>query len=569
MSTKTNCDIAARTVALCAGLCIPAICAGAAITYSTVARTGTDGAFGPGQGAGVTFSTVDSQAFINDNGQVSFRANNSTDALQGIWRFSAGSNSNVVTAGAPMPGGGTFTSGTTGIFANHRINANGDVAFRMGASSGVFATSAGVLHRGAIGGDTAPDTGGATFAATSTVTTSAPLYNNAGQIGFIASLTSGTGSPAVVTTGATANNTGLWIGTPSSLSLAVRRNDNVTALDPSGNVRVNTLDNLSVAMNASGRFATSATLQGTVTTGTGAGSNANAILTNRSGSLDALARTGDAAPDYTGAPSATELYRGFATGAIGFNNNGKVFYNATVRDAAGTNLGSALFTDSNGTLRRIAKSGDSLPTISNAAPGEFAGAAWTTLYSNMVMNSNNTVAFSAGLTGGTSTGAIFTMDPAGVFSKIVKQGDIAIVDGAPLGGDALFNTFQSGLSFNSINQMIFSVTLSGNGVFGGPGGNNSALFAYDPIQGLNLIARTGDAFEFAPGDFRTISSIGGGTTSGGEDGRQASLNNNGVAVFGLSFSEGGSGVYTVTIPSPGALGLLSLGALATASRKRR
>jgi MYXO-CTERM domain-containing protein len=141
------------------------------------------------------------------------------------------------------------------------------------------------------------------------------------------------------------------------------------------------------------------------------------------------------------------------------------------------------------------------------------------------------------------------------------------VGGAPLGGDAYFTSFSS-TAMNSLGQIAFQALLNGNGIAGGPGGNNSGIFAYTPAGGICLVARTADLFEVAPGDFRQISSLGGIVSSGGSDGRVRSLNDNGLLVFQLDFTDGTSGIFTASIPSPSAAALLALGFLA-ASRRRR
>jgi hypothetical protein len=45
--------------------------------------------------------------------------------------------------------------------------------------------------------------------------------------------------------------------------------------------------------------------------------------------------------------------------------------------------------------------------------------------------------------------------------------------------------------------------------------------------------------------------MGGITSSGGDDGRSTSLNDNGQLVFSLSFTDGSSGVFIATIPTCG------------------
>lgn len=568
---KTRACIGVSFLTLVAGT---SVSLGGSLPNSAIALTGTDAASGPGMGPGVTFTSIgQQQPTINSLGAVAFRGIASNDvANQGMWTFTGGANSNVAIGGGAMPGGGTYTSGTSVI--NSTVMAeSGQWAFRLGASTGLFATVTGTPTRAAFTGDVAPGTGGATFG---TMLSSGPRFSATGQIAFLANLATGTGTPPVVITGANANSQGLWTGSPASPTLTLRRDDALLSLDAGGAVRVNTMNNLSLTVNDGGRYLVSTSLQGTVTTGTGIGSNSAAILSNRSGSLEVIARVGNAAPDSTGAPS-TDLYRAVPTGTMGFNNAGRVGFATTLRDAAGVQTSTgALFTDTvGGSLRMQARAGGALPTIyspGGAPLSEFSGVTWGSAYNNLSINANDTTVFHAsslGNTGGTTnTGAILTMNSSGTFTKVVRAGDVAIVNGAPFGGDALFQNNFNSITINSEGQIAFQALLSGAGVVGGAGGNNSGLFGWDPTGGLCLIARTASPFEVSPGVFRTVSSIGGIISSGGEDGLGRSLNDNGTLVFALDFTDGSSGIFTATIPAPGTIGLLGLAGL-IASRRRR
>jgi hypothetical protein len=565
----------------CTGVLMLALVAGStsalagALPFTVVALTARDTAVGPGMGAGITFTALDQQQpAINAAGQVIFRATESSTNSQGVWTFGGSSSTNIALAGTAMPGGGTYTAGSTGIFNAFSLTNSGEWAFRMGGSTGAFATSGGTPTRVALTGDVAPGTGGATYGA---LLTSAPRFSSdTGRVAFFSNLTAGTGSPVVVATGANANSLGLWTGTPGSQSLALRRDDALFSLDAGGAVRVNSLNNLSLAINGGGRYVLSTTLQGTVTTGTAAGNDA-AILSNRSGSLEVIARRGAAAPDATGAPSATDLYRDIPTGAMGFNNAGRIAFATTLRNAAGVQTATgALFTDTvGGTLKMHARIGAPMPTVyspAGAPLAEFGGVNWGGAWSNLTINAaDKAVFFASGLTNtgaANNTGAILTMDSSGTFTKVARAGDIAIINGAPLGGHALFQSNFSNITMNASGQIAFSALLSGAGIAGGPGGNNSAMFGWDPSNGYCLIARTSDPFQVAPGDVRTIASLGGLVSSGGQDGAARSLNDSGVLAFQLSFTDGSSGIFTTTIPAPGTIGMLGLAGLIAARRRR-
>lgn len=561
-----------------AAMAVLTLCVGqafAGITYRTVALTGQVGEYGPGQGTAV-YTALNSQAAINGNGQVLFRGDLST-GVSGLWLNSAGVNTTRALGGTAMPGGGTYATNVT--FNSANLNNNANIAFRLSASTGIFGDIGNGQGMGRLGytGDVATGTGGATF---SSIASGMPLMNASGQIAYLGSLATGTGSPPVVISGATANYGGLWVGGPGvgNQSLVLRQNDNVLSLDGSGAVRVGTITsgNLTLSFNNNGKYAIQTTLQGTVTTGNGVGANANAILTNRTGSLTALARSNDVAPDAVGGMGGTDLYRSFSSGAIGLNNLNHVAFQATLKNAAGTQTSTGtFFTDTGtGTLRAIARQGTALPTITSmtgAALTEFNGVTWGSAFDRPAINNVDNMAFittGMGNTGGTNnTGAIMTYDTSGNFHKVVRSGDVAIVGGSPLGSDAFFLSFSS-LAFNDAGQVAFNASLTGASVSVGLG-NGSALFAADTDGTLYMLARTGDSFTVAPGDVRVVTSISNVGNTGGADGRTMSLNQNGYISFGLDFSNGTSGVFVAHVPAPTTVSGFGLALLAAARRRRR
>lgn len=552
------------------GLALALLTAGPAlagsVTYRPIALSGTDGALGPGQGAAVVFSTLgQQQPAINATGQVAFRGTTSLGGgLAGMWLHSGASNSNFGIAGGPQPGGGTYPAAAS--FNNIGLNNAGNLSWRLGASTGTFSDVGGGPARVALAGDSAPGTtNSGPLASYSGVTSASPLLNAAGQSAVIGNLAVNAAlDPPVVISGATANFSGIWVGTPGGTSLLMRQNDAMLALDGSGNTRVGALQQLTMAFNGGGRFVLATSLQGSnVVTGTGAGSNSAMIASNRTGSVEALARVGNAAPNASGAPSATDLFRSFGAGGIAFNNAGHVAFSSSLRDAAGTQTATgALFSDlGSGTLREIARVGNALPTIvspSGSPLAEFNGVTWGQSYNNTMLSGSDMLVFAAtglGNTGGTNnTGAILTLDSAGTFTKVQRNGDVAIAGGAPDGSDAFFLS-PSSIQLNSLGQIAFATTLTGVGV--SPGlGNGSAIFATADDGSLCLVARTGDQFEVAPGDFRTIQTLGGLTSSGGQDGRLMNLNDNGDLVFELDFVGGTSGIFVAHIPEPTAAAML-------------
>lgn len=585
----TRCLTSVLTIAsivTVAGLAAPA--GARPVVYTTVALTGTDGPLGPGMGTGVTFTDIGGQQpSLNNSGQVAFRGNASTAGTpQGLWLHTAGVNNNLAMAGGAMPGGGTYTAGSTGIINSMLVNQQGHVAFRLGASTGLFGDSGAGMGRLMLTGDFAPGTSTGTLATYASSASGMPLLNHNGQSAFIANLAASTvPDPDVVFTSGIANAAGVWIGTPGAgnQSLAMRQNDTLLAVDPSGNTRVGALSgNLTLSFNDNAHFIMQGALQGSnVTTGTGAGSNSTAMFSNIGGTVGLLARAGSAAPDAAGAPSATDLFRNFSTGGVAINNNGRVAFSGTLRNAAGTQTSTgAFFSDhQGGVLRQVARFGDALPSVyaandsSASSPlAEFAGVTWGFSYNNVVMNNGDLLVFTAtglGNTGGTNNrDAVLSRDASGVLRKILRSGDVAVAND-PLSTDFSNTRFLgvSNVQLNALGQMAMSVTLTGTGVSVGLG-NGVAIFGCDAGGPLQLIARTGDFFTVAPGDVRVIASIGGLTNSGGHDGRAVMLNDRGVLAFELNFVGGTSGIFTATVPAPAAGALLALAGLAGARRRR-
>ncbi len=542
--------------------------------YQPIALTGTDGIYGPNQGPGITFVSIGGQQpSFNDSGQAIFRASNSLAGTpQGVWTHSSGLNTNVAIAGGPRPGGGTYPTGSSSVFNSTLINNAGQTAFRLGAQTGLFSDVGSGMDRVALAGDIAPGTGSATYA-TSAVATGTPLFNQAGQTAYIGNLTTGTGTPPVVITAGINNASGIWSGTPGTSTLKLRQNDAMLSLDAGGNVRAGSFSNLTMGFNGNGRFITVANLQGNVQTGNTVG-NDTMIVSDRGGSVEVVARRGNAAPDATGSPSANN-FRSFSTSQLGFNDNGRVAFSGTLRDAAGVQSSTgAFFTDTGtGTLRMVANAGQALPVVydRNGNPlSEFSGVTWGISYNNPVINDNDLLVFSPsglGNTGGTNnTGGIFSMDPLGTITKIMRNGDIAVPGGAPDGSNAFFLS-PGNIQLNDAGQIAFTSTLTGLGVSVGLGNGNS-LWATDLAGELVKIARTGDLFEVLPGDFRLITGIGGLNSTGGQDGHAISFNAAGMLAFELDFSDGSSGIFTASVPEPATALLLAAGMVVCVRRKR-
>src|SRR5262245_49238186 len=107
ISSRTKLAVACATAAL--GLGAASLNA-APLGYQPIALTGTDGTYGPGEGAGVTFFSLTSvQPSINSVGQVAFRGQDSTTGNpNGLWLRTGNANAVIGINGGAMPGGGTY-----------------------------------------------------------------------------------------------------------------------------------------------------------------------------------------------------------------------------------------------------------------------------------------------------------------------------------------------------------------------------------------------------------------------------------------------------------------------------
>lgn len=568
-------------------VCVAGSAASASIGFRTVALSGTDGGYGPGLGAGVTFTLVDSTPSINSSGQVAFRGSTIPQAFaaEGVW-FRAmptisGTNSAVAREGEARPGGGTYAAGSSG-YNTIQLNDAGDIAFRLATGSGVFASQAGTMKRVALASDIAPGTGDASYS-TSPIASGMPLFNQSGAAAYVGSMLVGSGTPPVAITSGSNNSSAIFIGTGDNsggtnpnVTPVVRGTDWFAGLGgTSADTKVSTFSQGTMAFNDNGHYVVSSTLQGSaIVTGTGATSNSVAIISNRSGSNDVIARVGNAAPDATGAAS-LDVYRALSTSAIGFNNLGHVAFTSSLRQGATQTVASALFSDAGtGTLRRLAGAGDAVGNVyaisDNTMPlAEFSGLNYGTsaTFSTVLLNHNDQLLYTANMSSGGQ--AVLLRDANGDTHRVARVGDIGFspdpftTDGM---GTSTFSGISS-LSLNALGQVAFTANLTGPGVSVGLG-NGSSLWAVDTDGARILVARSGTTFVDGLGNSHIIQSIGFSGGTGNEDGRTSSFNDFGDLAFTLQFTDGTGGAFVTHIPAPGALSLLGLGGLLITRRRR-
>ncbi len=278
----------------------------------------------------------------------------------------------IARTGDPAPGGGVFVS-----TFNASVNDNGDVVF-LGALStlgtGVFVSSGGTLNRLAATGDPAP-TGG-TFLSFFNL----PSINNLVQVAF----------PADVTA---PGRSGIFLSSEAGIAPLVQIGDAA----PGGG----TFSLLRFAwLNDAGQVA----FLGNVTPPGRSG-----VFLWSGGAIRAVAQVGDSAP---GGGTFTSFFGAFFGPAI--NSSGHVAFRADLSNGEGV----FLFTD--GTLSRIAHSGDPVP-----------GGGTLLFIDDISLNDTGQVAFATVNSLDTHESVYLYSD--GTLSKVARPGDPA-----PGGGTLTF-----------------------------------------------------------------------------------------------------------------------------------
>jgi hypothetical protein len=231
----------------------------------------------------------------------------------------------------------------------------------------------------------------------------------------------------------------------------------------------------------------------------------------------------------TPGPGEAANYASFDDPAM--NNAGQTVFEATlsgpsVTDA--TNHGIWYLTT--GAPTRLMRDG-------TQAPGEAAGVNFSNALGEVnaapVINGAGKVLFHYGLTGPGVTTAndlgLWAGTP-GNLTKVVREGDPA----PGLGAGATFTSIlSSGRAINAAGQVAFYA------FFNAPGGAGAGLFAQNSAGVIQLIARTGQTIQIAPGDVRTIETLEIFTPpTGNQDGRATFFNDQGYLAFRATFTDG-------------------------------
>lgn len=543
------------------------------VTLSGAAIPDTTGSTATANGVSFGTTTVNSNPFssvtTNAAGRVAFQSAlvgtgaETVDATNnnGIWSEGSGILKKVQRENdaAPGPTGAPLSDFTfnSPVTTGPNLNSAGNVALggtmkgtgldTVGADSnhqGLFSNSSGGLKMAVRFQD----------AAVGTIyqfqpSTSPPVMNSSGLIAFLAVVTDGTSTYPSGT-----GSNGIWkVDSAGTVTKVAALGD--AAADTTGGLYYGTSSFGAPVMNSSGSIAFAARLAagGDVVTGT----NDFGIWSDASGTMKLVARRGGAANGTTGAMFSLAT----TSPPLGINNAGTVAFigNLTGGDVSGSTNDQGLWKgDEQSNLALVVRKGSQAADLP-------AGVNYNVL-AGLALNKNGNVAFNTSLIGG----GIGTTNDTAIFTETAGGIDLIAQEGAAAPGGDVFLNVGSGVPIqnNAANHVAFRATLAAL-----PGGatTGTGLFAQNEAGLLELIVKTGQSFEAAPADFRTVADVIYGSISsfysGGEDGRISSWNDYHQIGFSLRFTDGTSGVFVATVPEPASAAVI-LGSAGLLARRR-
>jgi len=521
----------------------------APLSFRTVAVTGDPA---PGSIPGITFANLSEQPAINNNGSVVFRNTvqlPSGNATRSITTDVAGALAAVMQGGqpAPPPLGGIYNQITSG-----NISDNGVIGFCSTIdgdfqSFSLYSYENGASSTTAYIGQAAPGVSPpSTFSQLCTRSdgwVTPPSISPGGSMVAYAS-----------TTFASSSRIGLWNFSSNGAQLIARASD--PAPGAGGTATFLQLGRppsptdgyvvgIYPAINGKNQSALYGRLNGTSTlTSRGIWQQVGGALqlAVRSGTQAAGLGAGVAFADF-GDPAFNNArhlaFRGVLTGTgVDASNNESVWSNAS------------------GALSLVAREGDSAPDV--PAGVLFGGFRGTNLY-DAILRGNGDAAFVSELTGAGVTpqnDAALWAQRNGVLGLVAREGDAA--PGTPAG-----TLFSDGLAGDFLPYMNDMGLFAFKGSLTGPGvgtANDEGFWAMHSDGSMHLLFREGDVLEVRPGDFRTLAftNYSPRAPTGGQDGRQRILNNNGELAFTANFTDGSQAVLVFTIPEPASAALMAL-----------
>ncbi len=486
-------------------------------TVRTVALLGDTA---PGTIGGETFSrlivTYHNSFVIDAQGHVAFFGKVEGDGVSelndvGIWSEATGVLRLVAREGDPAPGtsnGVVFARIAERLYESLSINPSGQLAFNSflegdgvtaSTSSGYWVGDANSLRLGARAGDMAPGIPNANFGSFHFL--GAPRINSAGEVAIHRDVI-GDDVTAV-------SDRGIWAGPPGDLQLVVRKGDPAPGLPSGATIRSMSGSELSdnggfafrsshgsdftiwktsgdslelvtttgdpapgipgvsfkfllpPAVNAFGEVAFLTTLLGDGVDET----NSESIWSERSGTLEMIARSGDQA---TGTPEGVVFggsTRGRSLSGVFSDDAGGVLFSSVLTgDGIDDTNNRGFWSDTFGTLDLVARLGDQ-------APGLADGTIFTNHFGRSIINAAGQVAFVGRFDeNGVEKTGIWAQDRMGILQLVVREGgELEVSPGEYLTADGIHFDF----AFGDQGHLAFGANVQG----GGPGLFVSSLVA--------------------------------------------------------------------------------------------
>ncbi len=493
---------------------------------------------------------------INDAGEVAFPGflrhtpvrDVSSQNDMGLWTSSSSgvALSAMEDTAAPGAGGAVFRH-----FGHPHLNADGGMTFYAyvreagesgpvdnGNDLGVWRSNGGSLELLAREGDDIPDLPGLTYGYLNE-----PVVRKSGDI-----LMQGTvgGAPSNA-------DFAIFASTGGAVSTLAREND--AAPDIPGTAYHSFWN---VAMSESGNVAYFASLRGDVNS-----QNDGALFVGTPGAMNLAVRKGSIAAGTSGA-----LYENIYNARI--NDQGDLAFMADLQVGGGprgADLSNdhGIWTRTDGVMNLVAREGSVAPGTGNAV---FSGFVST----SVTLNAASDVCFLADLQLDEKNGVTFE-NYSGLWKTnglsldlIARQGDVA-----PDSDGGVLNAFGKP-AMNDRGDVVFDAGILVPGDEGSM--HSEGLYAWsDATQALMAIAVIGDLIDVSEArdgsDLREIARIDFGDGPNTKDfDVSTGLNNRGQVAYGLLFSDGSSGVFVATVPTPGGMVVFAATLLGVNRRRR-
>lgn len=460
---------------------------------------------------------------VNSGGQLIFGGTLSGGGVDssnraGVWTGRAGTLSLVARDAQPTPAG-QFYNLESSLWA---INNAGQIALATSYFDGLgygdmlwWRDQAGVLSLLARTGMPAP---GAT-----------PPHAYSSLSGFADAVSINSGGTVAFTNGQVnvdnaSTDRGVWLGTPGNVVPVAEQNR--AAPGWPGVDFINFV--YYPQLNSAGQVAVNGIA-------TGANLQNRGVWVGTPGNLQLVAHVGQPAPGIPG-----ESFDNMES-KIGFNNLGEVSFRAWTTSGA-----MGLWKGTPGNVHLVAGRGDAVA----GQPGMHFDS-----FHESRLNDAGDIAFLAGITDGVSAfkNGLFAGSESNL-RAVALEGQHA--PGTPA-GVKFDNLLSWSVGLNNAGAMAFVGILDDPSTFVQQYGIWGVWQGGDPY----LIVRTGQQISVGSGPLRTVQDI-------GVDLSNNRLNDNGLLAFSATFTDGTSGVFTVTVPEPG-VGIAVVAVLAAVVGMRR